>query len=83
MENNSSKYRHLTGEDVLLITAKQLSPQEMHRMEKHMQECSFCEEAMNWFFKWTIHLSPANIIRDLQKGRKNSTQRKVSLTLSE
>ncbi len=77
MENHSSKYRHLTGEEIFAYHSKQLSPQEMHRMEKHMQECSFCEEAMNGVSQMDDSLKSANIIRDLRKkGRKKFNTKK-------
>lgn len=76
MENHSSKYRHLTGEEILAYQSNQLSSQEMHRIEKHMQECSFCEEAMNGVSKMDDSLRTVSIIRDLRKkGRKKFSKK--------
>lgn len=77
MNYQSSKYNHLTGEDIFAYHSKQLSAREMHRIEKHMQECSFCEEAMNGFSKMDDSLKSVNIIRDLRiKGRKKFNSKK-------
>ena len=77
MENHSSKYRHISGEEVLAYQSNQLSSQEMHRIEKHMQECSFCEEAMNGVSKMEDSLRTVSIIRELRKkGRKKYSTKK-------
>ena len=77
MENRSSQYRHLTGEEIFAYHSNQLSSQEMHRMEKHMQECSFCEEAMNGVSKMDDSLRSASVIRELRnKGRKKFNKKK-------
>jgi hypothetical protein len=77
VENHSSKYRHLTGEEIFAYHSNQLSAQEMHRMEKHMQECSFCEEAMSGVSKMDDSLKSASVIRELRnKGRKKFNQKR-------
>ena len=77
MENNSLKYRHLTGEEILAYHNQKLSASEMHLIEKHLQECSFCEEAMNGVSKMDNSLRTTNIIRDLRKkGRLKFGKRK-------
>ena len=82
MENHLSKYRHLSGEEILAYQGNKLSVQEMHRMEKHMQECSFCDEAMNGVSKMDNSIRTVSIIRELRKkGRKKFNTKKSAFDL--
>ncbi len=77
MENNSLKYRHLTSEEIFDYQNQKLSSSEMHRIEMHLQGCSFCDEAMNGVSKMDDSLKTINIMRDLRKkGRSKFNHKK-------
>lgn len=67
MSNTSFIKRHLSEQEILDYHNQKLSTSEMHRIEKHLQECSFCEEAMNGVFKMDDSMKTVNVMHDLRK----------------
>lgn len=76
MENNSLKYRHLTGQEIIDYQNQKLSSAEMHRIEMHMQECSFCDEAMVGVSKMDESMRTPAIMRELRKKGRNKFKSK-------
>ena len=83
MQLNENHNQHLTREEFLDYNSKKLSPIEMHRIEKHLLECSLCEAAINGIDKSDDYLRTVNTLRELRKkgNKKFQTPKKKYLMI--
>ncbi len=83
MQLNENHNPHLTREEFLDYKSKKLLPKEMHRIEKHLLECSLCEDAISGIDKSDDYLRTINTLRELRKkgNKKFHTQKKKYLMI--
>lgn len=76
MQDQTIKDIHLSREEFLAYYEQRLSSAEMHRIEKHLLECSFCDDALNGIVSSNNAIKTVDTLRLLRKkGRKKFSSR--------
>ncbi|MBL0104879.1 MAG: hypothetical protein IPP51_14635 [Bacteroidetes bacterium] len=71
MQERSNISNHLSSEDIIRYQSQLMNSAEMHRVEKHLLECSLCDEAMHGISKMDDSMHLYKLMHDLkQRGRK-------------